>query len=315
MSKDILYRPELEYEKSYYTEGHIESDINSNPLEGDSKPNRKKELSDLINKIKNNFELLPPQFIDVFLPPFIGTAAVISEIPDIYKDPEAEEKKEKTIIDIPIIPDGDLEDDGLYDPFGKTNDIYVNIEPEPINVEEQLRKQYSEDLMEIVKDYFIKLNNAMEKYIYNSILSFGEISNKKDKMLSNVSTKNVKDSKLHHLSDFITKSEIMLKQKLMISKKLYDIDETIVQLRICRISNEQRVRYAKIKEQPGKTKLESTSNKILRESQIVSQKKYEENFFGLYKYLNSSVILLNECTNTLSKQNYAKALINEKERD
>ena len=60
---------------------------------------------------------------------------------------------------------------------------------------------------------------------------------------------------------------------------------------------------------------EAISNKILGQSRIIYDKKYKQNFFNLYKYLNSSVILLNECFNMYLSEAQAKIILKEKGED
>jgi hypothetical protein len=49
------------------------------------------------------------------------------------------------------------------------------------------------------------------------------------------------------------------------------------------------------------------SNEMLLASNVSADKKYQESFLNLYKYLNSSVISINECLNNALGEAYAKA--------
>ena len=74
------------------------------------------------------------------------------------------------------------------------------------------------------------------------------------------------------------------------------------------------LRYYSIEEVPQNTELDITSNVILKESQRVAKKKYMNSLYSLYKYLNSSVILMNESLKSLDKQNKAMIQINLKDK-
>ena len=94
---------------------------------------------------------------------------------------------------------------------------------------------------------------------------------------------------------------------------MFHLDETIYHLKSIRVSREQSLRYAAIKPKEVKSSQDIENNNILKESLDISQKKYEENLYGLYKYLNSSVILLDESLKTMLKQNKALNNINKDE--
>jgi hypothetical protein len=48
---------------------------------------------------------------------------------------------------------------------------------------------------------------------------------------------------------------------------------------------------------------------MLDNVKIAYDKKYKENLFNLYKYLNSSVILINECFSMFIQEAQAKAIL------
>jgi hypothetical protein len=164
----------------------------------------------------------------------------------------------------------------------------------------------------VLEDYIIKFNEVIDKYMVNVVttLSLSDYSS-----LKLITTKQLQDTNLSHVTDYLTKSQIGLKQQLKLYHKIYSIDETIFHIRSIKVANEQRKRYKTNKKLKDVNAITKSANDLLRESNMVAQKKYEENFYGLYKYLNSSVILFNECTNTTIKQKQALVLVNNKERE
>ena len=127
-------------------------------------------------------------------------------------------------------------------------------------------------------------------------------------------TKSVNNKNLSHLTDFIVKSNIMLDQTMRLHSKLFQLDETILHIKNIKVSYGQMLRYYSIEEVPQNTELDITSNVILKESQRVAKKKYMNSLYSLYKYLNSSVILMNESLKSLDKQNKAMIQINLKDK-
>lgn len=321
MAKDLLYRPDLSYDKSYYTDGNLyNSNIDENlndrePIDG--LYNKLENIDNLLEEIKSKLPVIPDNLLDVFLPSFgvvhdvlkdyIDNPASIPEIP-IEPEPEIIIKPD---IELGIIPDpeGALPPS---DPFGIEEDITINIELEDIPTAILIERKYVVDLTDILYDYLIKYNNTLDKYIAEIMTS---LSVSDYGSLDMIATKDLKDRNLSHLTDYLTKSKIGLRQQLNLYFKMFDMDETIFHIRSVKVAKEQLKRYKSNKKLKDENLLTKSANDLLRESILVAEKKYEENFYGLYKYLNSSVILFNECTNTITKQKQALVLLNNRERE
>lgn len=321
MAKDLLYRPDLSYDKSYYTDGNLyNSNIDENlndrePIDG--LYNKLENIDNLLEEIKSKLPVIPDNLLDVFLPSFgvvhdvlkdyIDNPASIPEIP-IEPEPEIIIKPD---IELGIIPDpeGALPPS---DPFEIEEDITINIELEDIPTASLIERKYVVDLTDILYDYLIKYNNTLDKYIAEIMTS---LSVSDYGSLDMIATKDLKDRNLSHLTDYLTKSKIGLRQQLNLYFKMFDMDETIFHIRSVKVAKEQLKRYKSNKKLKDENLLTKSANDLLRESILVAEKKYEENFYGLYKYLNSSVILFNECTNTITKQKQALVLLNNRERE
>lgn len=320
MSKDLLYRPDLSYEKSYYTDGK-KYDFNQEQdnINNDSSThlnNRLDNIKDILDDIISKLPAIPTDLLNTFLPSFIVINDVLKDLIDNKDDIPTITYPESPEI-IPINPPTETNpipdpDKVPSDPFGIEDDIYIDIKPGDIDTEKEIERQYTYDLLDILHDYIIKYNNVLDKYIINVMtsLSLSEHSN-----LKVIATKDLDDTNLSHVTDYLTKSKISLKQQLRLYYKMFDTDETIFHIRSSKIAKEQLKRYKSNEKLKDENALTKSANDLLRESILVAEKKYEENFYGLYKYLNSSVILFNECTNTTIKQKQALVLLNNKERE
>ena len=323
MSKDLLYRPDLSYDKSYHTDGTIYSitdddDINGS-LQEDHFLNRLDTLDELRQEIISKLPVVPDDLLKVFLPPFISINDLLKDIIEEEKKkpqpPKPEPEPDPDPIPYPEpMPDPDPIPGTLPpdDPFGIEIDIYIGVNPQIIPEDEEVENTYKWDITDIIDDYLKKFNDVLDKYLVNVMtsLSLSEHSN-----LKLIATKDLKNKDLSHVSDYLTKSKIGLNQQLKLYYKMFDMDESIFHLRSVKVAKEQLKRYKKNKRIQDSNALTKSANDLLKESIMVAEKKYEENFYGLYKYLNSSVILFNECTNTTVKQKQALILLNNKERE
>ena len=321
MSKNILYRPDLSYEKKYYTEGFIFKDKENSS--SNEKPNSQinsdkvDQIKDVIEDIKTKLPFLPNEMLDVFLPPFIVVDDVFKDLVDDEKldlnDPSVIEQdtdsnhgkdndKEHNFIG------GEIPDD----PFGTEDDTFIDVPVVFIPKDKEIDKNYVDDLTDIFKDYLIEYNYTLDKYINNNMLAYSKSNFTEFKYIP---TEALIDKNLSHVSDFITKSNVLMQQKLMLYKKQFNIDETIHRIRAVKVSKELLKRYHTNKRLEGKNLLERQANHLLNESRLVYEKKYEENFYSLYKYLNSSVIIFNECVNLNIKQKESLVLLNNLERE
>ena len=323
MAEDMLYKPNLTYSKNYYTEGNLYDnssnfDDSSNSIT--NKPvNKIDRLEELRNEILNKLPMMPEDVVDAFLPPFYIINGIVQDLQNNKDDlPTLPDKEEPEVIVIPG-PDDDSDDESILgevpdNPFDiEKEDGFINIKIEEVPKDIELEVESISDLTDIIKDYLEKYNAVYDTYI-NGALSFYSLSNHKD--IKNIETKDLtKNTNLSHISDFVTKSNISVKQKVRLANKMFDLDETIFHIRATKVANELRKRYYSNEKLEDKNILTKGANDLLKESRIISQKKYEENFYALYKYLNSSVIIFNECIGAVVKQKRALITLNNEERE
>ena len=323
MAEDMLYKPNLTYSKNYYTEGNLydnSSNFDDSSSSITNKPADKIDrLEELRNEILNKLPMMPEDVVDAFLPPFYIINGIVQDLQNNKDDlPTLPDKEEPEVIVIPG-PDDDSDDESILgevpdNPFDiEKEDGFINIKIEEVPKDIELEVEYISDLTDIIKDYLEKYNAVYDTYI-NGALSFYSLSNHKD--IKNIETKDLtKNTNLSHVSDFVTKSNISVKQKVRLANKMFDLDETIFHIRATKVANELRKRYYSNEKLEDKNILTKGANDLLKESRIISQKKYEENFYALYKYLNSSVIIFNECIGAVVKQRRALITLNNEERE
>ena len=321
MPKDLLYKPNLTYKKNYYTEGNLYSDENDTSNEDIYSPNENivnkiDALEEIKNDLLSKLPLVPDSIKDVIKPSIDLIAGIVDDL--VNNKDEINKDKDPGIEILPVYPSDDKndkdknEDDAPSNPFGSEANNTIVIPDKIVDIGEEVEKQYTEDLVDVISDYIKKQNNAVQNYI-NSILTYASCSNHNN--IKNYTSKKISNKNLTHVSDYVTKSKIGLKQQIKLYKKLFTLDETIYHLKAIKVAKEQLKRYKTNERINDINLLTKAANDLLIESRLIAEKKYEENFYGLYKYLNSSVIIFNECMNTLVKQKRSLILLNNEERE
>ena len=290
MKRDILYNPNIEYDKKYYTEGTFEKQKEENITQ--EIINKKSSIKKIENDIDEYLVFIPEILKQTYLSPYI---AMKKELEDLeIPEEEIESEKEKT-----IIPENKTQDDipGFFD---KGPDMYIDIE-DPYRNKNKIQKNiYAVNFMDIYKDYVNKLNSYLQSYTYALIGTMNMTDKNND--MSSYSTKNIKNKNLYHIGDSLIRSNIVLSQKLRLHKKLFDMDETILHLKQIKVASAYIERYYGEIKQGDNSDLASLSNAILDNSKKLADRKYNENYYALYKYLNSDVILFNESLKNLTQQ-------------
>lgn len=323
---DILYSPNLDYDKNYDTSG---SYIDDDPL--DDEFSTSDDSKELLNNILKNIEnikqasnLFPSEIKELINTPLNAIEYVIG---DIEKDPEPVietirtvtiKENEPTNSNEPTI--GNDHSDGQT--VSKPTYLLVEDNTDPVRITVNrtdkvalIKQQYEYDLVSIIDDYINKLNIETNKYAITTLslmsgLDYSAYSKIQSKYVAN-SDDVSKDNK--HLSDLIVRSQISKSMKARLYKKMFSIDKTITHLRMCKIGMQQRLRYYEESYQNGDSIDNCVSNKILENSRALYDARYKQNFINLYKYLNSSVILVNECMNMTVNEIQSKTILLKKE--
>lgn len=309
---NILYYPELDYDKNYDSIGPLNEENIIEDEEGESKPviDQLKDKVDAISKLDifvpndmKNIIKAPLNVIQIILP----TLDNIDELPVRDKQTITVKKDDTTIPEVPpTIGDNSF--------FRNEDDPYeiIQVNKDKVTV---IKDKYQYDLVSVISDYTTKINDISNNYLQSIAPLLSHLTaESRPKVLESykVYTKDInKDYK--HLSDMIVRSQLTRKMKAKMYEKMFNIDRTIDHLRACKIALEQKVRYYEAAYQTDSSRTSAISNVLLENSRRLYDQKYKQNFLNLYKYLNSSVIVLGECMELLINEIQAKTILLKKE--
>lgn len=342
----ITHRPDLSYKKYYYSEkSFIQSEIIEEPQIIEDE-NIEESIKDLIDSVENSISLFPDPIKDIINDLTDKIKDKVDEIKYVdindttnkdnndnnqgsnneeinngYDDSDLNYKDDGGSDDYNWDDDTSIDNKYPYDdidvpenPFYDTV-IDINIKPkDEINIIEKIESDYKQDLLTIIEDYLKFLNMTVSKNLTNILLSLGYcddislILKKYKEKTSKIS----KDNK--HLSDKLITNDIERTQNEKLLKKLYNNRQTDFILRSCSAYKDLRKRYYKADVKQTKNYLDESSNKLLERQRAKYDKKYKDTMYNLYKYLNSSVILIDDQLKLYTEEIQSKVnLINSKE--
>jgi hypothetical protein len=314
--------PNLEVERSYYSDGTVpDQGIEINSSEQDTSTNVFDDIADKIDALKSASNAMPKDMSDLFDNLVANAEYILNLIDQDVYDPDL--IPNNAVITIPnpedevISPnDSDVEtdpnNDDDFDIFSVSRLDNIKIEIPTIDLKIFVDNNYYGDLFAVLSEYVTSLESSAAKYIAN-IMSLASDANISDlSMLTmpyNTKSSDIKDKNLIHLSDAIIRSAVIRKQKVNFLRKINTPRETSLHVKSCKAASEFKARYLQEEYKNPSNILDLYNNAILSESVNSYEKKYEENFRNLYKYLNSSVILINECLMTFLKEAQGKAIL------
>jgi hypothetical protein len=314
---DILYRPNLDYEKNYKSEGVFDKNTSNATTPNTVTDNKSiQSIQDMLNRIESILPSIPEDIARVFIEPLKGVQYLINQLDPTYYDPDYISSNNQMTISSPdeiITPTNNNSNDQDDFPSSVFSDValwQVKIHNDDPIV--KIEKEYNNIIGSMLIDYFNNLNQTVNKYLSNItvVVSQSGLNNIAftAKRYSGVTTK-IKNNNLMHVADSLVRSQIVRDQKQKMYKKLFNSNETITHVRACKIAKELKKRY--YSENPVKNDdyLDYAKNIMLDNVKIAYDKKYKENLFNLYKYLNSSVILINECFSMFIQEAQAKAIL------
>jgi DNA-directed RNA polymerase subunit F len=328
---DINKIPNLEVERSYYSEGTIPNIENT-----ESQTDSPEAISDVfddiktqITNIKNVSKVMPKDIGQVFnelvsnadyllnlidkdiYDPGMKDEEIVVTIPDVFtpETPDDSDTNNPIVVTNPTNP---ITEDTEFDVFSISLLDNINIFVPSIDLNLFVENNYYGDLLVVIKHYTAILHDTASKFVASLLTLSSEagITNIQALTLPYMNkTSNVKNKNLRHLSDAIIRSSIIRRQKINLIRKLSTVRETSLHVKSCRAASEFKARYVEEKYKDPTNISDMYSNEILSDSIMMYEKKYEENFRNLYKYLNSSVILINECLNIFLDEAKGKAIL------
>lgn len=314
----ILYRPKLGIQKNYNTDGQIQPirDYQEVVIE-EGKVEHLIDVANQILALKDISSQLPSE-----LQPIVKTMINTLEFIFIQIDPdyipgEIGEDGSTTEEDADIsitAPEDDADEEMPEEDKWLYSDVVPNvvIKTIPQDKIKLINKVYCGTLLEITKDYISVFKNTTTQYFMDIAMLMKE--HKKSgisfaEKRYTYKTTDIKNANLHHISDFIVKSQIIRNQKQRLMNKLISEEESLNKITACELARELSIRYEKEQLKENKTYKDLFNNMSLKESRLQYEQKMDNNLYELYKYLNSSVILLDECLRLYIREAQAKSIL------
>lgn len=321
---DILYRPNLGYTKSYETTGAFSDDTTttSTPSTDTTEVDTLQNDVDTIDavlysvpaNVANSVRTVLSGVRDLIAavdPDAVSSTTPVSGTTVVVTTDETKSTSPGDLVDsdsaTPTNPDGIVLPDNIF----SVTIPDINVSVTTITTDKIIPIEYDKTVMAIVSDFISNLKMAVTAYVTNITSAMADSGVTDFAVLSReyVGTSTKLSQNLQHLSDMVIRSQIVRDQKTRLINKLFSPKETIVHLRSCQVARQLRERYYKESFTDNSTYLDVSRNVMLEESRVAYDAKYKENLYNLYKYLNSSVILISECLGMLAKESQAKAIL------
>jgi hypothetical protein len=325
--ENLFYRPDLRPDRDYHSDGAILDQPTITPTTETETPpvtiiDRMELLKANIEEIKEVSRYLPGELSAIMDGPL---TKLIEQI-DIMHTIETEEEE---------LPEYTLYDPSLEDPLPgipPTIDIvedYMPLDvdlpsllPNPTDVKIEIlltksladiaRDTYKHDSIDLKEDYTKKLQTVMQKYLQEMVMIMAETGVGHIDDLTKPydgSAVKIPNGSLQHLGDHIVRSQIAREQKTRLFKKTHNIDQTLMHMRSWHAAEKQRERYYESTYGDSENYLNTQSNSLLRESRAQYDKKYNQSLYDMYKYLNASVMIIDDTLNMSLKESQAKGTL------
>lgn len=316
--KDLLYRPHLKPERDYMSDAEIENDIGSIDIEDsqpepDIIPDDLDDLKEKIEDILDVIDILPNEIENALRPSLQRIRRNIYDITPPTPDLIEEEPEETDVSSDPVIEPADSDSGAKRRPslLPRNDSLSVVVRPSK-SLRVVLDDTFSIDKTEIYKDFINKLRLVIEQYMREIlyIAEAGGFPSYQDLFYQYNLASDDLPANLKHIGDDVIRSQISRNQKARFFRKVYNIDQTIYHLRANKIAHELRKRYYDEDYGSSKDYLETNANDLLKANRLQYDNKYQQNMYNFYKYLNSSVILVDEVLQTFVKESKGKAILN-----
>lgn len=318
---NILYRPVLEPERNYRSESLFDHTSDITYPDVPETEDQAEKLIDDLEELKNVVSILPSELPEILTPTIDKLIRRIQvAFPDGYYGNEEETQKEvidggnnKTLT--PIASDvfeNKYSVPGLPCLFPKPTNIAVTVEV-PRTIVNIAIARYKQDTIDLQKRYLTQLQNALQNYFHQLLMVMADANASTTEALTTdfdskaVSVPSGKN--LEHLKDYISRSQVVRKQKTNLFKKTHNVDQTVMHMRRWHASEKERERYYSEAYGEASNYLGSESNLLLEESRSTYDKQYAQSLYDMYKYLNSSVIITKDILDMSLKESKAKGAL------
>ena len=313
LSDDIFYRPHLQIPESFHTDGNPPR-VTSIPS-SDTTPSQDTQsltfLKDACKKLLKSLVTLPvplrkPIETGLLTVQFMLTLIPEKDFENIKKDTppdtihiiEHPPHEDETIHTKPI-------EDVLSDIFGSQEIAYITKSDI-----ERINYRYYASLYDIMEDYIEKVKRALAEYNTTllSQIDFENLDIAEKRYIADCQTlTQALGEDEGNISDLLVRQNAVKYQKLRLLNKLCNERISLTHIKSCELSRLLLVRYYNIKK----------NNHYFHDAALMQQIKTEvvkldQKIEQLYKYLNTSVILVNECLMLHAHEAIAKQYLQDK---
>lgn len=289
-NKQLIYNPIISYEKEFYSEKESIFEEILKVDENGQNQDKIEDLENIIEEIQISQAGLSDDLEDLI-------AGVLDPIIDFIEDNKdflegAGEDKED-------LDDIDSEDEGNEDDTEIDNEVIfipiVNIIDKDINTTSQIKQSYRDNIIDLLSDFLLKLKSVLDNYWVNmGLLLIGKSKDYKKFILSDIDQNFVVEKEKQHMLDFAMRSQIHRMSKASYAAKICPVDETLVHLRSIKFATDLMLRYMDTEIKDTTTEYGDLSQTILNSCIVNYRNKYNYTYKSAYKYLNSSVELIDE---------------------
>ena len=321
--ENLLYRPHLEPEREYGSEALFSRDDTTNP----DPPSRKDKSIELIREFEElkNIISISPKGIQSIIPTIdklIRRTQVA--FPNGYYGDEPETEREIVPADRPpaekpkiraigsTVYESKHKMAGLPNLFPKPTNIAINV-AKPRSIVSIAVDKYRKDTVDLQRYYLNQMQMVLQAYFHQMLMVMAETNVPNlEALTADFDGKAVKipaGKNLEHLRDYIVRSQIVREQKSRLFRKTHNVDQTVMHMRSWHVSEKERERYYTEQYGDSASYLSSEANAILRESRSTYDEQYAQSLYDMYKYLNSSVIVISDILDMSLKEAKAKGAL------
>lgn len=204
--------------------------------------------------------------------------------------------------------DDEIKAKGIPDFFPPATNISISIEL-PKSLVEIAQSDYKKDTFNLNEHYLKQLQVVLQKYYQDALAAVhGCGASNIEDLLQDFDGEyvQVSDPDLEHLRDHVVRSQIARKQMSRIFKKTHNVDNTMMHMRAWHAAASERERYYSEEYGDSSTYLDSQSNSLLREARSTYDDRYSSALYNMYKYLNSSIAVIDDILSMTLKEIRAK---------
>lgn len=236
--------------------------------------------------------------------PIEGDDPEIGDIPEVGDDPET----------------GDDPYEDIYKDIDEESfdiDLPIDIQFPEIDKMEIIKLEYVKNIMDLYEYYVSRLKDTLSSYYLQLVSAMVGIKSSTEMafLMMNISQDmalSTTDNEGRSLMDASLRSEVIGNLKLDFLENTFRLESTLYHMKSFKASNELRQRYYSTDKNKDSTKDASTSAKVTEAMRIMYDRKYEDAYINYYKYLNSSLKVLDDAFKDQATGFKTKATINRK---